>query len=184
MSNTANDKKNTYEKTHLNIEGYYVVWNDVYIEYWAHSDKNETKRKPTYYICCTNIFDGTLCEISLTQDEGDCSSGWTTASWGVMKFIKVSKFREKLEYVPRSIPARIKINVREDSNDFRYKFKSSYFEYDRYGFDEYYPNGDFIINHEKFKKNESKDQKPQFDSDKESNDSDNESNDSDNESSK
>ena len=80
MSNTANDKKNTYEKTHWNIEGYYVVWNDVYIEYWAHSDKNETKRKPTYYICCTNIFDGTLCEISLTQDEGDCSSGWTTAA--------------------------------------------------------------------------------------------------------
>jgi len=146
-SSDSDNESSDSDKNHWNIEGYYVVWKDVKIE----NDKNETKSKPTCYICCTNIFDGTLCEILLAQNEGLCPSGWTTATWGVMKIYIVSAFKKELEYVPINRPARIEININYEY-DYKDEFKCPWFEYERYGLDDYYPSGGYYIIHENFKK--------------------------------
>jgi hypothetical protein len=147
MSNTSNDNKNTYDSNNESSDSDNES---------SDSENTDIWNIEGYFgstICCRNIFNGSLIEIYLSKYEGLCPSGWTYASWGIMKCERVLAFSSKLEYVPISGPARIELKISTYDVDDSDKYKCTWFEYDRNGTgDEWYPRGYIKINHENFKK--------------------------------
>lgn len=86
-------------------------------------------------------------EIELTHQEGECGSGWTTASWGHFNVINVDKFNG---YTHKPIKELIvdDINIGDDEELNNYVFSVSWD-----GGDTYYPRGGYNVNMDLFKPN-------------------------------
>ena len=90
------------------------------------------------------VEEGKKYEISLWEDHGECCSGWTTASWGMIKVKQVEKFNG-YNYVPKGTIVIPMVTGEEEwvSNDV---FKMSCD-----GGDSYYPSGYISVNMGLFK---------------------------------
>ena len=92
------------------------------------------------HILCCKYSENKNIEIEFSHSEGECGSGWTTASWGE-KSVKYVKNFHTFNYFPiKKIEISDEI-LNEDLYD--YNDKLLYFSYD--GGDSYYPSGGYRI---------------------------------------
>jgi len=90
--------------------------------------------------------DGSFYELKLYTDEGECGSGYSTASYGVRELEAVSA--PKVDYRPiHDSPKDLCVCFSEDE-----KFDCTYFHWDKYGHDAYYPDGYAGVYEDAFKK--------------------------------
>lgn len=90
-------------------------------------------------------------QIILEIENGICGSGWTTASYGILK-------KEEIETFPgmqfRSVNPTLEISL-ETKFDFGEELiENDFFNFSEVGGDEYYPCGGYHINMDMFKSNE------------------------------
>lgn len=90
---------------------------------------------------------GDKVEITLEVEEGECGSGWCTASYGIMRVEKVNNFSRGFNYKPKEpiILGDLKI-TKEFYGDYSNKVFSVSYD----GGDGYYPSGDYTINLEDY----------------------------------
>lgn len=84
-------------------------------------------------------------DICLEETFGECCSGWTTASWGVMD----------VERNPKPMPWTHMIISKEtivEFDPYSDDVKNEVFSFSAYGGDEYYPSGGVSVNEELFTK--------------------------------
>lgn len=97
------------------------------------------------HIICGVLSDNRKVEIELSHSEGECGSGWTTASWGHIKVIEVKRFNG-YTHIPKE-PIEI--------DDYLLTFESDtdnkVFSISEDGGDSYYPSGGYNVNMELFK---------------------------------
>ena len=96
---------------------------------------------PRHVICCTKGDE--KWEISLYCTYGECSSGWTTASWGHMDWEKVEEFGE-MTHKPKE-PMSFDLEYTDDDG-----FGCDAFGVAFEGDDPYYPMGGYGVDMEKF----------------------------------
>jgi hypothetical protein len=143
----TNEKNMEFSKIRivgLRIEHYIgkaVVQNRYNFEY----HDAEFKR---HVLCCRYHGDGI--EITLRRSEGECYSGYTTASFGHIKVKQVSRFGS-YGYVPKEemfleYPFK---NIMEYES---IHYKNNVFEYSNDGGDKWYPQGSYSVNMDLFKK--------------------------------
>lgn len=100
--------------------------------------------------------DNTKVEIELSSDEGECGSGWTTASWGNFKINNVDKFNGYTHKPIRELIVKDVIDNDEDVTNEAFSVS-----YD--GGDSYYPSGNYNVNMDLFKPNgRGMDKRPTF----------------------
>lgn len=97
------------------------------------------------HILCGITDDGRKVEIVLSEEEGQCGSGWTTASWGDIEINYVEKFNG---YTHRAIRELIIDDNLEDKSGY---ISNDVFTYSYDGGDSYYPSGYCSVNMELFK---------------------------------
>jgi hypothetical protein len=95
-------------------------------------------------ILCGIKEDGTKIEITLSEEYGECGSGWTTASWGNINIKEVDKFNG---YTYRPIKPLIIDDFNEDADD----IDNEVFGVSYDGGDGYYPCGYYNVNMDLFK---------------------------------
>ncbi len=120
------------------------------------------------HIICGVLSDNRKVEIELSHSEGECGSGWTTASWGHIKVTEVKRFngythipKEPIEiddYLPtkdldvlREMALRQGSNIRPLKGIFENDTDNKVFSISEYGGDNYYPSGGYSVNMELFK---------------------------------
>ncbi|MEG2786415.1 MAG: hypothetical protein RR942_01250 [Romboutsia sp.] len=86
-------------------------------------------------------------EIEFTYEEGECGSGWCTASWAYMKVKEVNNFRG---YTHKPITKIYFNNFTGEEEEFDGELVS----FSEDGGDAYYPHGYYEINMNLFKSNE------------------------------
>lgn len=96
------------------------------------------------HILCGIKSDGIKVEITLSQEDGECGSGWTTASWGYIEVKEVERFNG---YTYKPINPLIIDNFNENSD----YIDNEVFTYSYDGGDSYYPWGNYSVNMELFK---------------------------------
>jgi hypothetical protein len=96
------------------------------------------------HILCGIKSDGKKIEIALSQEDGECGSGWTTASWGNIEVNQVDKFNG-YTYKP------IKPLIIDDFDDNKDDIDNKVFSISYDGGDSYYPSGGYSVNMELFK---------------------------------
>lgn len=114
----------------------------------------EDGEKTKHIIQAIRESDGSLCEIILYETEGECGSGWTTASFGHMEIEPVEHFGHS-HY--KCFPP-IDITINSD-----YEAENEVFSYSDDGGDGYYPSGSVSVNMDVFKvmqDNREKDRRP------------------------
>lgn len=96
------------------------------------------------HIICGVLEDNRKVEIELSHSEGECGSGWTTASWGHIQVTEVKKFNG-YTFIPKKtlIVADIEPNFDDD-------ISNEVFSVDYDGGDNYYPSGGYNVNMELF----------------------------------
>jgi len=97
------------------------------------------------HIICGVLSDNRKVEIELSHSEGECGSGWTTASWGHIKVTEVKRFNG-YTHIPKE-PIEIDDYLPTFENDTDNKV----FSISKYGGDNYYPSGGYSVNMELFK---------------------------------
>lgn len=102
-----------------------------------------TKAEFTKHILCGVNDDGSKVEITLHRTEGECGSGWTTASFGHITVTNVSKFNG-FTHVPVKMLEIPDFNVESDEID------NEIFSMSSYGGDNYYPSGYYSVNMDLF----------------------------------
>ena len=97
-------------------------------------------------------------EIELYQEDGECGSGWTTATFGYCEIKLVDKFNG---YTHNPIK-NLEIDDIEPNSDIE-ELVNDVFSIDSLGRDHYYPTGSYHVNMELFKPNPRyKDQRPTY----------------------
>jgi hypothetical protein len=89
-----------------------------------------------------SLEDGTKVELTLQEDQGECCSGWCTASYGNFEWNVVEEFAGKTHTYSGS-PVEVNeslLNTLEDS------FDCEAFIFSEYGGCCYYPSGNYSIN--------------------------------------
>jgi hypothetical protein len=98
------------------------------------------------HIICGVLDDNTKVEIKLTRSEGECGSGWITATFGYIDIAAVKKF-DGYNYIPKHSlvidDIKLSKHIEEYSNDV--------FSVSEYGGDTYYPCGGYNVNMNLFK---------------------------------
>jgi len=105
-------------------------------------------------------------EITLSNKEGECGSGWCCASWGEMDLKQVAQFRP-FNYVPKETLILKGADIRYERDDYEvvgnsvigedYDYygddviKTNVFTYNECGYDPYYPSGGVSVNMDLFK---------------------------------
>lgn len=105
-------------------------------------------------------------EITLSNKEGECGSGWCCASWGDMELKQVAQFRP-FNYVPKETLILKGADILYEENDYEVVgkpvndgdddyydddvIKTNVFTYDECGWDAYYPSGGVSVNMDLFK---------------------------------
>jgi hypothetical protein len=97
------------------------------------------------HIICGVLEDNRKVEIELSRSEGECGSGWTTASWGNVKVTEVKKFNG-YTFIPKEI-----LTIEDIEPDFDGDISNNVFSVDYVGGDNYYPSGGYNVNMELFK---------------------------------
>lgn len=98
------------------------------------------------HILCGILSDERKVEITLTEEYGECGSGWTTASWGDIEVLEVNKFNGYTHRPIRDLVIDdIGINYQNDYID------NEVFNFSFDGGDSYYPSGYYSVNMELFK---------------------------------
>jgi len=85
-------------------------------------------------------------EIELTHEEGECGSGWTTATWGHFNMVEVAKFNG---YTHKPINELIVADINPNDED----ISNDVFSVDCDGGCNYYPSGGYNVKMELFKAN-------------------------------
>ena len=85
---------------------------------------------------------GQKVELTLSETQGECGSGWCTASWGESEFNEVETFAGKTH----TLKQEFLVDVKEGM----YDFKCELFSVDYDGGCEYYPFGGYSVNLEAF----------------------------------
>lgn len=98
------------------------------------------------HIICGILSDNRKIEIELSQTEGECYSGWTTASWGYIKVTEVERFNG-YTYIPIE-----PIEIEDYLPCFTGDTENKVFSISEDGGDSYYPSGGYNINMQLFKK--------------------------------
>lgn len=86
-------------------------------------------------------------ELSLWEEEGECGSGWCTASWGYCDFRQVKHFAGKTHNIIDE--HKVIFDTSED-------FETNVFSYSDCGYDNYYPSGGVWVNYDLFEKIENR----------------------------
>lgn len=89
---------------------------------------------------CVDLDDQKKYEVMFYHTEGECSSGWCTASWGHYEVTEVAKHRS-YSYVPKE-DFELDVRMDGDTETIEEKFLS----FSREGMDEYYPSGGYTVN--------------------------------------
>jgi len=97
------------------------------------------------HIICGVLEDNRKVEIELSHSEGECGSGWTTASWGNIKVTEVKKFNG-YTFMPKEI-----LTIEDIEPNFDGDISNNVFSVDYDGGDNYYPSGGYNVNMELFK---------------------------------
>jgi len=97
------------------------------------------------HIICGVLEDNRKVEIELSHSEGECCSGWTTASWGGIKVTEVNKFNG-YTFIPKEI-----LTIEDIEPNFDGDISNNVFSVDCDGGDNYYPSGSYNVNMELFK---------------------------------
>ena len=102
------------------------------------------------------LSDNRKVKIILSRSEGECYSGWCSASWGHIEVVEVSNFGG-YTYAPIK-----KLSIEDiDPLNFDDNIKNEIFEVDYDGGDSYYPYGGYNVNMSLFKKTpRAKDKRP------------------------
>jgi hypothetical protein len=95
------------------------------------------------HILCGIKEDGTKIEIELSEEYGECGSGWTTASWAYIEIKEVDRFNG---YTFKPIKPLI-IDERFDDNYIDNKVFTCSYD----GGDSYYPSGFYSVNMDLFR---------------------------------
>lgn len=98
------------------------------------------------HIICAVLSDNKKVEITLSESEGVCGSGWTTASYGHMEVKYVNKFNG-FTHIPKRPLELDDTEIVIKSND---GISNEVFSVSPYGYDEYYPSGYYHVNMELF----------------------------------
>jgi hypothetical protein len=96
------------------------------------------------HILCGITSDGENVEITLSEEYGECGSGWCTASWGNMEVNKVSKFNG---YTYKPVKD-LNIDDFDPESDY---VNNEVFTFSLDGDDSYYPSGFYEVNMDLFK---------------------------------
>lgn len=97
------------------------------------------------HIICGVLEDNRKVEIELSHSEGECSSGWTTASWGNIKITEVKKFNG-YTFIPKEL-----LTIEDIEPNFDGDISNNVFSVDYDGGDSYYPSGRYNVNMQLFK---------------------------------
>ncbi len=97
------------------------------------------------HIICGVLEDNRKVEIELSHSEGECGSGWTTASWGNIKVTEVKKFNG-YTFTPKEI-----LTIKDIEPNFDGDISNNVFSVDCDGGDNCYPSGGYNVNMELFK---------------------------------
>lgn len=97
----------------------------------------------TKHIICARLDDNTKIEIELSNSEGECGSGWCSASWGDCNVKKVDNFIFTHRPIKPILVKDIPLNGIDDWSNEVFSFS-----YD--GGDSYYPSGYYNVNEELF----------------------------------
>ena len=104
-------------------------------------------------------------EITLSNKEGECGSGWCCASWGEMELKRVAEFRP-FNYAPKETLILKGADILYEENGYEVVgkpvkedddyydddvIKTNVFVYDECGYDPYYPSGGVSVNMDLFK---------------------------------
>lgn len=99
------------------------------------------------HIICAVLDDNRKIEIELTRSEGECGSGWTSASHGHIKILEVKKFGG-YSHVPIGI---LTIEDIEPKSEYPDEIQNKVFSVSYDGGDSYYPSGSYSVNMELFR---------------------------------
>jgi len=101
------------------------------------------------YDCMWNNPDKTKIEIELSQKRGMCYSGWTTASWGIIKINKVKHFHGITHFPKEKL---VIDDMLPDSKDKYNEIKNQVFSFFHIGENccDYYPEGEYKVNMDLF----------------------------------
>lgn len=83
---------------------------------------------------------GEKVELTLSESQGECGSGWCTASWGEWDYKKVDTFAGKTHTTKYSTPL---VDLKGSVNG---TFECDFFSFDYDGGCGYYPYGGYSIN--------------------------------------
>ena len=97
------------------------------------------------HIICGILSDNRKVEIEMSVSEGECGSGWSTASWGNIKVTEVKKFNG-YTHIPKEV-----LNVEDVEPNFEGNISNDVFSIDEDGGCNYYPSGGYNVNMELFK---------------------------------
>ena len=97
------------------------------------------------HIICGILSDNRKVEIEMSVSEGECGSGWSTASWGNIKVTEVKKFNG-YTHIPKEV-----LNVADVEPNFEGNISNDVFSIDEDGGCNYYPSGGYNVNMELFK---------------------------------
>lgn len=100
------------------------------------------------HIICGVLSDNRKVEIELSRSEGECGSGWSTASWGNIKVTEVKKFNG-YTHIPKEL-----LNIDDIQPNFDGDTSNDVFSVDCDGGDNYYPSGGYDVKMELFKETE------------------------------
>jgi len=110
-------------------------------------DFDYTDAEMTRHVLLLKDNDGNKVEVTLQTDQGECGSGWCTASYGEFQWNEVVEFAGKTHtYSGEDIfVTKDLLETGEDS------FDCEAFSFSNYGGCGYYPSGRYSINEKLFK---------------------------------
>jgi hypothetical protein len=96
------------------------------------------------HILCGILSDNRKVEITLSYSEGECYSGWTSASWGNIDVIEVKKFNG-YTFRPKN-----NLTIEDIEPGSQYDISNEVFYVSTNGGDEWYPGGNYHVNMDLF----------------------------------
>lgn len=81
-------------------------------------------------------------QLELSEKYGECYSGWTTATYGMVSFIKVNEFDEPTHVPKKNFNSYIDLEVSDFSSD----YECNWFSFSYEGENGYYPEGYIRVN--------------------------------------
>ena len=94
----------------------------------------------TKHIICAVHSDNRKLEIELSRFEGECGSGWCTASFANINITEVERFGG-YSHIPKNI-----LYIDDLEPGFSYDTSNEVFNISQYGYDDYYPSGSYYVN--------------------------------------